>query len=144
VDSYFARHTEKLSVREEDLLRLWDENRVAIHYPEYRGILRQTDNESKDPEDYEETAKSAMRCLKELGDRGGYVWTESLVSDSAKSRHRHMITRGTNRPHDALTVSVVSEWYQGTYFDAPRKYLNIEQVAYLRRLRESRRADSNR
>lgn len=87
MDSYFARHTGKLSVQDDDLLRLWDEDRVTIHYPEYPkclGGLRQTDNDSRDPEDYEGTAQSAMRCLKELGDNGGYVWTESRVSGSAK------------------------------------------------------------
>ena len=59
-------------------------NRIAIHYPEYRGKLRRIDNESRDLEDCTGTVKSAVRCLKELGDRGGYVWTQSLVSDNIK------------------------------------------------------------
>jgi hypothetical protein len=71
VNSYFTRHTERLLVRREHLLRLWEENRIAIHYPDYRGKLRRMDNESRDPEDYTGTAKSAVRCLKELGDLGG-------------------------------------------------------------------------
>ena len=65
-----TRHTEKLLVRKEHLLQLWVENRIAIHYPEYRGKLRRIDNESRDPEDYTGTVKSAVRCLKELSDWG--------------------------------------------------------------------------
>ena len=84
MDSYFVRHTEKLTVRREDLERLWEEDRVAIHYPEYPDGLRDADNDSIEPGDYRATAKTAIGRLGELGARGGYVWTESLVSGDAK------------------------------------------------------------
>lgn len=84
MDAYFVRHTRKLNVRREYLERLWDEDRIAIHYPEYPGGLRDVDNGSENPDDYDGTARTAMRRLKELGERGGYVWAQSLVSNNAK------------------------------------------------------------
>lgn len=76
--SYFARHTERLLIRDEDLLRFWEEGKVAIHYPGETG--RDPDTRSLDPEDYSGTGKTAMRRLRELGEDGGYVWAESRAA----------------------------------------------------------------
>ncbi len=84
MDAYFVRHTRKLNIKGEYLERLWNEDRVAIHYPEFSDGLREQDNESTESEDYAGTARTAMTRLKELGDRGGYVWAQSLVSGDAK------------------------------------------------------------
>ncbi len=79
--SYFARHTERLLVRDEDLRRLWDEDKIAIHYP--GDTERGPDLESTEPEDYSGTGKTAMRYLRDLEENGGYVWAESRISPCA-------------------------------------------------------------
>jgi hypothetical protein len=81
VDSYFARHTEKLSVKDEDLTRLWDENEIAIHYPDDSSGRQNEDSRSTDPADYQGRARTAIKYMKELEERGGYVWMESRVAD---------------------------------------------------------------
>lgn len=80
--SFFVRHTERLSVRDEDLQRLWSQNKLAIHYPDRLDGDKSVDNDSKLPEDYPNknpNARSPMRALKELADNGGYVWVESRI-----------------------------------------------------------------
>lgn len=68
-----------MSVREEDLQDLWDQNRIAIHYPDRLDDDGTVDNDSKDPDHYPGKARTAMRVLKELAENGGYVWVESRV-----------------------------------------------------------------
>lgn len=46
--SYFVRHTKDLTVRDEDLNRLWDQNEIAIHFPGEG----ERDTRSFDPQDY--------------------------------------------------------------------------------------------
>lgn len=80
--SFFIRHTERLSVRDEDLRQLWDQDKLAIHYPDRLDGDKSVDNDSKVPDDYpykDTRARSAMRALKELADNGGYVWVESRI-----------------------------------------------------------------
>ncbi len=79
--SYFARHTERLLVRNADLRRFWDEDKIAVHYP--GDTERNPDMRSLDPEDYSGTGKTAVRYLRDLERDGGYVWAESRVSPGA-------------------------------------------------------------
>ena len=75
MDSYFIRHTKKVSVRDEDLDRVWNQNEIAIHYS---GDDAGPDAKSVHPEDYDEKkAKKAIRLFKELSEAGGCVWAES-------------------------------------------------------------------
>lgn len=76
--SYFARHTERLSVRDEDLRALWGEDKIAVHYP--GDTERAPDLRSLEPEDYSGTGKTAIRYLRDLEENGGYVWAESRIS----------------------------------------------------------------
>ena len=77
---YFVRHTPKILVRKSDLQRLWEEDRVAIHFPgDTSGNER--DSKSLNPEDYKESYdKGAIRAFAELGREGGYVWAQSYVA----------------------------------------------------------------
>src|SRR4051812_6784328 len=68
-----------MSVRDEDLLDLWNQNRIAIHYPDRLDGDKSVDNDSINPDDYPGKGRSAMRALKELAENGGYVWAESRV-----------------------------------------------------------------
>lgn len=76
--SYFVRHTEKLLIRDEDLRRFWEGNKIAVHYP--GDTERNPDLRSLDSEDYSGTGKTAVRYLRNLEKDGGYLWAESRVS----------------------------------------------------------------
>jgi hypothetical protein len=84
--SYFVRHTQALRVRDEDLKALWDEDRIAVHYPDPGGVLGEHDSSSKDPEHYRGTGKTAMKHLQSLSKSGGYVWAESFVSGDGSAK----------------------------------------------------------
>ncbi|PLS82914.1 MAG: hypothetical protein CYG60_23310, partial [Actinobacteria bacterium] len=87
--SYFVRHTERISVRNEDLRKLWDENRIAIHYPAEKSGMGQEDSRSLNPEDYygkQGRDRTAISRLVELAKDGGYVWTESFVSEDKTAK----------------------------------------------------------
>lgn len=85
MESFFARHTKQLSVRDDNLQQLWNQNKLAIHYPDRLDGSKSVDNDSKLPEEYPDklpngkrtNAKTAMGTLKELADSGGYVWVEN-------------------------------------------------------------------
>ncbi len=80
MNSYFVRH-KNLAVNPEDLDRLWEDNKIAIHYP---GDGRGPDSESIEPGDYRRSDKGAIGCFKELSEKGGYVWAESERQTDAK------------------------------------------------------------
>jgi hypothetical protein len=82
--SYFARHTEVILVRRADLERLWEEDRIAIHFPGDT-LSNERDSESLNPTDYETPyEKGVIRAFAELAEEGGYVWAQSYVSKTAK------------------------------------------------------------
>jgi hypothetical protein len=84
--SYFVRHTEKLTIRDADLKKRWDEDRVAIHYPDERDGRKSEDSRSLEPEDYKGRDKTSISRLVELARDGGYVWAESLVSEDKAAK----------------------------------------------------------
>jgi hypothetical protein len=87
--SYFVRHTERLLIRDEDLKELWDEDRIVIHYPTGKAGLGQEDSRSLNPEDYngkQGRDRTAISRLVELARGGGYVWTESFVSEDKTAK----------------------------------------------------------
>ncbi len=83
--SYFARHTEGILVRRQDLKRLWDEDRIAVHFPGDTS-RNERDSSSLDPADYEKRdERGVIRAFAELAEEGGYVWAQSYVSGTAKA-----------------------------------------------------------
>lgn len=84
--SYFVRHTDDLRVRDEDLKQLWEENRIAVHYPDEASGLGDEDSRSTNPERYAGSGKTAMRYLNELCENGGYVWAESFVAEGGVAK----------------------------------------------------------
>ena len=64
------RHTEKLLIRDEDLEKLWDEDRVATHYPGNASTRGPKDAKSIELEDYEERDRTAVARLVELTREG--------------------------------------------------------------------------
>jgi hypothetical protein len=78
VDTYFIRHTESLRIDEKTRRRIWNDRRIAIHFPSDRaGKMRGRDNTSVDPADYSpKKGKKQMKALAQLGSAGGYVCAE--------------------------------------------------------------------
>lgn len=79
--SYFIRHTEKLLIQDEELMKFWNEDRIAIHYPDKPSGREREDSHSLNPNDYKKGDKTAVARLVELAADGGYVRTESFVSE---------------------------------------------------------------
>jgi hypothetical protein len=73
--TYFCRHTQALDIDGQTRKRLWDERRIAIHFPhDKRGTLaEESDNSSVDPEDYAGAGRRAMKALARLAAEGGHV-----------------------------------------------------------------------
>jgi len=73
--TYFCRHTKALDIDDETRKRLWDERRIAIHFPhDKRGTLPEDkDNSSVAPEDYAGSGHRAMKALARLAAEGGYA-----------------------------------------------------------------------
>lgn len=72
--TYFSRHTIGLEIDQTTRDMLWNERRVAIHYPERRdGKIEAEDNPSLDPADYPGRSAGILRVLLELARDGGFV-----------------------------------------------------------------------
>jgi hypothetical protein len=70
-----------MTVRDEDLNRLWDQNRIAIHF----SGDSEKDSESLNPDNYTRNSeKRAIKTLVELAANGGYVWADSRGQTNAK------------------------------------------------------------
>lgn len=76
MNTYFARHTYSLDIDENTRRRLWNERRIAIHYPWDNSGNKERDSRSIHPEDYAGGAKRAVRALVTLSHDGGYVCTQ--------------------------------------------------------------------
>jgi hypothetical protein len=76
--TYFVRHTPGISIDDDTRKRLWDERRIAIHFPCGKdGQLKAQDMCSTAPEDYKggkgSSARGCMSIMVELARDGGYV-----------------------------------------------------------------------
>ena len=74
METFFARHTHDIDIDAPTRARLWNEQWVAVHYPDYLGGgIGEQDNESLNPDDYPGRAMRAIRALQRLAENGGYV-----------------------------------------------------------------------
>lgn len=77
METYFIRHTERLDIDIATRQRLWDDRRIAVHFPHGAdGELHGRDNQSLDRADYPSRGRRAMRALLRLAEDGGYVCAE--------------------------------------------------------------------
>lgn len=77
MDTYFIRHTDELDIDDATRRKLWEERRIAIHFPrEKDGKLHKRDNPSLDLGDYANRDRRAMRALIALAKDGAYVCAE--------------------------------------------------------------------
>lgn len=83
INTFFARHTEDIRIDDATRLMLWNERRVAIHYPDYAdGVLRSGDNGSLLEKDYPSRGRRPIRALNALAAEGGYVCAEHYGQDA--------------------------------------------------------------
>lgn len=74
MNTYYIRHTKKLSIDSNTFDRLWRDRKIAIHFPRDKfGNLGENDNSSINPDDYEGSDASAIATLVELANNGGYI-----------------------------------------------------------------------
>lgn len=77
--TYFGRHTKGLDVDQATRDMLWNERRIAIHFPENRdGTMGTEDNRSLDPQASYKTVKKPLGALVELARDGGYVCAQHV------------------------------------------------------------------
>lgn len=58
--AYYSRHTSAIQVADADLKALWDEERIAVHYPDPGGKLGSKDSRSTEPTDYSGQGRVAV------------------------------------------------------------------------------------
>jgi hypothetical protein len=79
--SYYARHSSKLDISTEFKARLYEENKIFIHYPHHPGQDRkfndgQADNASLDSVNYPKQDGYVVNRLNTLALNGGYVFAD--------------------------------------------------------------------
>lgn len=86
-----------MDIEEQFLSRLWDERRIAIHFPHNSlGMLEDTDLTSLNPDDYRANGRKAMRILLEMAENGGYI--------CAQYRGRKNVLLGKVEPRSAIEI----------------------------------------
>ncbi|MGH8092272.1 MAG: hypothetical protein ACREIF_02200 [Chthoniobacterales bacterium] len=73
MNTYFIRHTADMDIDDQTRRYLWDERKIAIHFPHDDSGNREKDSRELAPERYSGSARKAMRALTALADSGGYV-----------------------------------------------------------------------
>lgn len=80
---WFVRHTQEICVSDEDLGRIWEDDRIAVHFP--GPGWRKKDSVSLNPNDYQEgSERDGIRRFVDLAAEGGYVWADSRVDSNSK------------------------------------------------------------
>ena len=86
-----------MDIEEQFLSLLWDERRIAIHFPHNsKGELEDTDLTSLNPDDYRANGRKAMRIMLELAEYGGYV--------CAQYRGRKCVLLGKVEPQSSIEI----------------------------------------
>lgn len=116
METFFARHTSDLDVDDVWVNQLWEEHRIAVHFPEWpdgtrTGMRRDVDNESTDPRDHPSGGAKAMRALNSIASSGGYV--------CAVYRTREECLVGKVLPGTPIEP-LAAEWRRSSYDNPPR------------------------
>jgi hypothetical protein len=73
MNTYFIRHTAGMDIDDETRRYLWNERKIAIHFPWTKNGDKAKDSPSLNPDDYQRSDKRAIRALLNLAESGGYV-----------------------------------------------------------------------
>ena len=103
MDTYFIRHTNRMSIDSDTFERLWVNRKIAIHFPsDKNGVLdTEKDNVSLSPEDYKGHDAFAISTFVELANNGGYV--------CAHYRHRNECLIGMVEPK--TEIEFIEGWW---------------------------------
>jgi hypothetical protein len=117
LETYFIRHPQKkISLDAKTRERMWKERRVFIHFEWDKSGNRRADSRSKNPDDYEGSAKRAVSALCRLALEGGYVcghfdeyeeWLMGKVLPKSRIQLREgKWPEGSDKPkkHDGICV----------------------------------------
>jgi len=75
MNTYFIRHTSSLDVDTKTIRMMWEDDRIAIHYPRDKsGGFEIEDSRSLNPDDYDGVQRSMLKRLIDLAREGGYVF----------------------------------------------------------------------
>jgi hypothetical protein len=117
--TYFIRHTKGIGIENETRERLWQERRIAIHFPyTAKAPAAAEDSTSLDPDDYAGAAKKCLRILLELAKDGGYVCAQHYPKE------KWML--GMVRPNSKVEL-LKGKWIGGNR-TAVLKSLTLSQV----------------
>jgi len=86
MNSYFIRHTYEMAVIDEAIDHLWNNDKVAIFFPNVGDVPPEyEDCTSLDENDYQSIGdKTAIRIFSELNKNGGYIWSEYRAKRDVK------------------------------------------------------------
>lgn len=76
METYFVRHNAGIDIDEQTRRRLWDERRIAVHFPWDLRNDKTKDSSSLNPDAYTGSARRALTALVALSTNGGYVCAE--------------------------------------------------------------------
>jgi hypothetical protein len=130
MDTYFIRHTDKLDIDTATFERLWNERRIAIHFPDYADRKRKKhdrDNTSLNPDDYKR-GKRQMHVLRELGKNGGYVCAQFFG-------HSECMV-GRVRAHSKIDL-ITGTWGSRNGYDGQKAKLKSLRLSKVRLVRPS-------
>jgi len=83
MQTYFVRHTEKLSIDPDLLRNMMNQAKIVIHFPNDKyGLRQKKDNDSLDPRDYAGYEARAISTFLELSQMGGYVCAQYFVGEN--------------------------------------------------------------
>ena len=117
MQTFFVRHTERLDISDALRHTLWNERRIAIHYPQdAKGHLGKRDTESIIPADYAGKAKSVLGIFTRLAKTGGYICAQyfgkpELLIGTIKPDSKIKLLRGTwgSSPRHAVLKTLALE-----------------------------------
>lgn len=98
--TYFCRINQRCDVQEQLVEDLWNDDRLAIHFPWLDGEERhparpQPDTKSINPEEYAKSDRRAMRALVELARNAGYVCLEQTLTTGLRRTKVGFVPAGT-------------------------------------------------
>lgn len=134
METYFSRHSGKLALSSESLLKLRQDGYVAIHYPKAKGFdIDERDSTSLDPNDYTGASKGALRSLLEFAQHGGLV--------AASYRDSPSVFIGQARPGARVEIRD-DVWCDDSDYPGRTAHLKVVRVEWVREISAGNRLAS--
>jgi hypothetical protein len=122
-DAYLIRHTDGLDISDKDLKELYEQRKIAIHFPttnKDKNNIGTEDIESLNPDEYKKTSYClAIRRFTELAKNGGYVWVEYRTESD--------IIIGKIKPNSTIEINKNYKWRKNPDRIAKLKTLQLDK-----------------